>query len=882
MNYRHILYSAMIGTMGFLPITTLQAATLDGNNDKIHTAFETRLSGLDDSGLTRQLKATETEATLPGVQEGLEFLYAYMPLPDILNYSPEFFRRNVEQSFKAREEMPWGKIVPEREFMHFVLPVRVNNEDLDNSREVFYAELKDRIKGMDMKDAILEVNHWCHEKVTYQPSDARTSNPLSAVSQAIGRCGEESTFTVAALRAVGIPARQVYTPRWAHTDDNHAWVEAWADGKWYFLGACEPEHILNLAWFNSPASRGMLMTTKVFGDYDGPEEQIDRTPVHTTINVTSNYAPVAPTEVIITDINGNPVEGASVRFGLYNYAEFYPVATKTSGKDGKASLTTGIGDLIVWATDGNNFGFAKASSKEGKPVTIVLNKNSEYEGSVEFDIVPPPVSASLPKPTADQIEENEKRKAYEDSVRAAYTSGFCSSDKAKEIAKSLGVDEAKIVKILTESRGNHKNLIALLESLNGNERERAIDILLAVSEKDRRDIATDVVIDRLATPIIDSPLYNDYIANPRVELEGLVPFTKAFLSEMPADEVADYRQNPAKWVEWVASNISIDNEWNPGNLRTHPGAVWKARIADPLSRDIFFVSSARSMGIPARFDQVTGKTQWHNGKEWIDAKFNSDTESKSIAAPTGKVSFAYEKSGRIDDPVYYSHFSLSKIENGVARLLDFDEMIPLSEIMEKYPRLDTGQYILTTGQRMADGSVLARSTIFNVVKDAEKEVEMVIRQDEEALQVIGNFNAEDRYASRDGKQQSLLSTTGRGYYTLIYARPNHEPSSHVLNDISAVAKDFEADGRKVMLIYGDEDQLQRAQLERFGKLPSNLVAGADIDGAMLKELVENLHLQEGDYPIVIVADTFNRVVYVSQGYTIGMGEKLIDILSRVE
>ena len=66
-----------------------------------------------------------------------------------------------------------------------------------------------------------------------------------------------------------IPARQVYTPRWAHTDDNHAWVEAWADGHWYFFGACEPEPVLNLGWFNSPASRGMLMHTKVFGRYNG-------------------------------------------------------------------------------------------------------------------------------------------------------------------------------------------------------------------------------------------------------------------------------------------------------------------------------------------------------------------------------------------------------------------------------------------------------------------------------------------------------------------------------------------------------------------------------------------------------------------------------------
>ena len=189
-------------------------------------------------------------------REAMKWLYAYMQTPDITAYAPEFFLANVRSSLKAKEEMPWGKSVPEREFRHFVLPVRVNNENLDMSREVFYNELKDRVKNLSMRDAILEVNHWCHEKVTYCPSDARTSSPLSCVSQAIGRCGEESTFTVAALRSVGIPARQVYTPRWAHTDDNHAWVEAWADGKWFFLGACEPAADLNIAWFNAPASRG--------------------------------------------------------------------------------------------------------------------------------------------------------------------------------------------------------------------------------------------------------------------------------------------------------------------------------------------------------------------------------------------------------------------------------------------------------------------------------------------------------------------------------------------------------------------------------------------------------------------------------------------------
>jgi transglutaminase-like putative cysteine protease len=174
-------------------------------------------------------------------QEALEFLYAYMPLADITDYPGEFHLMNIRASQRAAEEMPWGKTIPEDLFRHFVLPVRVNNEQLDSARVVFYKELEDRVKSLSLYDAILEVNHWCHEKAVYMPSDARTSSPLATVSTAYGRCGEESTLLVAALRSVGIPARQVYTPRWAHTDDNHAWVEAWADGKWHFLGACEPE-----------------------------------------------------------------------------------------------------------------------------------------------------------------------------------------------------------------------------------------------------------------------------------------------------------------------------------------------------------------------------------------------------------------------------------------------------------------------------------------------------------------------------------------------------------------------------------------------------------------------------------------------------------------
>ena len=114
-----------------------------------------------------------------------------MPLADITDYPGEFHLMNVRASRKAAEEMPWGETVPEEVFRHFVLPVRVNNEHLDSARVVFYEELKNRVKSLSLYDAILEVNHWCHEKAIYTPSDARTSSPLATVRTAYGRCGED-------------------------------------------------------------------------------------------------------------------------------------------------------------------------------------------------------------------------------------------------------------------------------------------------------------------------------------------------------------------------------------------------------------------------------------------------------------------------------------------------------------------------------------------------------------------------------------------------------------------------------------------------------------------------------------------------------------------
>ena len=868
---------------------------------------------------------TQKEKLTADEQEALKFLYAYMPLADVTDYPTSFFADNVRMAFKAREEMPWGKNVPELLFRHFVVPIRVNNEALDNARSVFYNELKDRIKGMSMMDAILEVNHWCHEKVTYQPSDARTSAPLATLKTATGRCGEESTFAVAALRAVGIPARQVYTPRWAHTDDNHAWVEAWADGKWYFLGACEPEPVLNLGWFNAPASRAMLMHTRAFGDYNGPEEVMLRTSNFTEINLTSNYAPVASVDFYVKDSEGKPVENARVEFKIYNYAEFFTAVTKYTDAKGHTSLSAGIGDLVVWASKDGKYAYQKVSFGKEKEATLTLPGGAlvggygipaiptQPTGSVGalpdcsvgaletsappkctyLDLVPPKEDPQLPYVSDEMHRENQRRFALEDSIRKAYTATFPTMEEAKRINE-------RGAEYIFKSRGNKQTIVDFINRHSDNE-DRVMGILATLSDKDLRDITTEILEDS----------YNattDQLS-PRVEDELItIPFKQYFEKAFSKKTADAFRADPMKLVEWIKKNIRLNPDKKALRIAQTPVGVMKSKITDERSRDIFFVDVARSLGIEARKDAVTGKIQYKsqgvhlsqvhqpnsyevhkktNG-EWQDVKFDNTADNSSTAASLGTIVLTYEPTKLLDNPKYYSHFTISRIENGTAHLLNFEEGqadmgngTTWSNTFKNGYKLDAGTYMLTTGTRLASGSVLASNRLFEIVEGQTTTLPLEIRQNTNEVSVIGSFNSES-LVTKDGKEVSLLSQTGRGYYVVGILGVGQEPTNHALHDIEKMKEAFEAWGRPVVLLFESEADAAKFNHDEFPGLPSTVQFALDKDGSVRKQIAREMKLMnEKQMPMFIIADTFNRVVFVSQGYTIGLGEQMQGVFKKL-
>ena len=836
------------------------------------------------------LFAVFNDQMTPEEREALTFMYAYMPIGDITDYSGDFYLKNIRSSFQARNEMPWGDSIPEDIFHHFVLPVRINNENLDESRMVFFDELKDRVKGLSLYDAVLEVNHWCHEKVIYTPSDGRTSSPLASVKTAYGRCGEESTFTVAALRSVGIPARQVYTPRWAHTDDNHAWVEAWVNGKWYFLGACEPEPVLNLGWFNGPAYRGMLMHTKVFGKYNGPEDVMERTDGYTEINVIDNYAPSAKAVITVTDANGKPVKDALVEFKIYNYAEFNSVARKKTDADGKCSLSAGKGDMLVWASKDGKFGYSKVSFGKDGEVTIALNKKPGDVETIALDIIPP-VDGSIPaEVTPEQKEANAKRLLEEDAIRNKYVATFYTEEKAEALAKELGIDPMKTEDFMIGSRGNWMEIEKFLRETPAEKRAQAMALLDVVSAKDLRDTPASVFADHLNnTPAVQSEWFNEYIMNPRVANEFLTPYKSFFAANIEPSLAKQAVENPQALVDWVKNNVSINDALNAQRIPIMPMGVWKSRIADKGSRNIFFVAVARSLGIPARIEPVARKIQYFKENAWVDVDFEAAVQT---TAKQGKVIASYQPIKALQDPKYYSHFTIAKVlPNGTLQTLNFERGGNVdmglgdtwSGLLKKPLSMDEGNYMLVTGTRMANGSVLAEIEFFNVEADKTTPIQLEMRESKDEIQVIGNFNSENKFKRADnGEETSLLATTGRGYYIVALLGSRQEPTNHAMRDIAAVKKELEDWGRGIVLLFPDEKGYKNFDPKEFGDLPGTITYGLDIDGAIQKEMATAMKLQNANtLPIFLIADTFNRVVFVSQGYTIGLGEQLMKVIHKL-
>ena len=807
-------------------------------------------------------------------EEALKFLYAFMPMCDLADYNGEYFLSMVRASLDAKTAMPWGKDIPEKIFRHFVLPYRVNNENLDTARLFIYRNLKDRVKSLSLEKAILEVNHWCHEHVTYKGADIRTSAPLATIRTGTGRCGEESTLLVAALRAVGIPARQVYTPRWAHSDDNHAWVEAWANGEWHFLGGCEPSPQLNQGWFAEPARRAMLVHTKAFGAYDGPEEIIHQKEQYSELNVLERYAETKTIHVSVIDQNKENIENAQVDFGLYNYAEFFPIASLQTNNRGRCHFTSGLGDLIIWASKEGRFSYHKISVEKIDTLVVNLSDNQVFDLTQNINLIPPkmkhPLAISGEGKVLCQI-----RLHQEDSMRMAYEQGFISQKETYLMATELGYDKTKVWNYIQKSRGNWQALVDYLKQAYHH--PKTLTLLGTIAEKDLRDTPTKILLDHLTcfngleNMDISDEMVNNYILSPRIKNEIIVAWRSHFLKEFGAEFIEQCKTDISVLSKWIDDNIELNKEKQYYDLPITPRGVYELKKANRESRNVFFVAVCRSFGIPSRLDPPTLIPQVFENDKWKDIFFKGEeTPQRSV-----KISFRLPTNPGFE-PEYYLHFTLARINEKGYKTLEFD----YNQKWNNFPNpisLYPGKYVLTTGNRLESGSVLSTQTIFDFEPNSQHTVDIPIRSQNMEINEIAEYKLENIIAVSNNKEIELTSDNP---FVAILFDPDKEPSKHVLVDMSA--RKTLLDALDTPIYYIIKKNGAKVLQDNMISNPKNVILCTDEGGNLdkLHFIFKDKNLKN-DLPLVIIFTNREEIVFLSHGYQIGIPDQLIKYLNEL-
>lgn len=713
----------------------------------------------------------------------MHLLVGTLPTTDILECEPATLLDYVDHALELRRSRAWTAALPEDVFIHYVFWPRVNNERLEPCRSRIAGELDARVTPLDMECAAIETNYWCAEHVTYAPSDIRTIGPVGALNRGTGRCGEESTLLVSALRAVGIPARQVYTPRWAHCDDNHAWVEAMVDGVWRFMGACEPEERLDRGWFDCAAARAMLIHARVFCDYTTGSVDVapsaGRQGAAILQNLTASYAPTARLTVTVTDTDGAPVPGANVRFELLNMAEFAPIAQLAADEDGRAAIELGLGTVLVHASTPDGFGEALVDTASTTAVTVTLDAERRDDDAWT------PLSVSAPAAGGSRAAALTPEQKAVGADRARHAEAM-RVERLESFARQSATGDADTDEILRLAGGNWPVIARFLEA--GAEPDRML-LLQALSNKDLADVHPETLDDALAaaTAIRDhamrmladldertrTDLWRDAVLNPRVDGEELAGDHRVLQQRFGADRTALFRSDPRTlWQEMLRGVRDAEDD----EPCTGTAALLSRGYGDGPHRGIAFVTVCRCLGIPARLNPETRSPQYFDGARFVDVQARDDDwlVACTLTAP-----------GRDDTPRYGVDWTIGRLQR-TPYGMDFSTIdlgdVPWTDGAARI-RLEPGTYRVITTTRLPNGSQLAASRTLRVANE-DCAIALDWRRPAQS-DLLAHLPLEDLPLIADDGTDTPLSEVLHGRRGVVFILDAHgsEPSIHVLDEL---------------------------------------------------------------------------------------------------
>ena len=864
----------------------------------------------------------------------MKFFYGTMPLRDAGEYPFETFLGYVRHALWLRKTMDWCKKLPEDLFVHDVLYYRINSEDISDCRRFFYDQLKDRIAGLDEYQAAVEINYWCAEHATYEMADDRTAGPMTMYRSGKGRCGEESTFTVTALRSVGLAARQVYTPRWAHCDDNHAWVEVWVNGEWHFLGACEPEEKLDRGWFTGPAGQALLIHSRTFGDYAAGEreEVIGRDGVVVCHNVTASYTKTRKLRIQVRKQDNTPAAHTQVSVEILNMAEYFPAAVLETDEQGETSIRLGLGDIRLQARS------------EGKFVECYCNLAEDGVGAADADCTVTLVLKESEKEMKDALSDvsacgwhfaklcapkevvvRESVLSEEEASRGAQRLADAAKlreerfDQLTRHAIAVHPEEEERMRVAGE---NAEELAAFLEKDDNPDRKKLLDSL---TKKDDKDLRAEVLEDHLSAKrgSWSEDIHVQDLLCPRIWLEEIGAYRSYICSVLTAQEQEAFASNPELIWNYVNQNITDIPEEEYDTLCASPIGCLKLKMGSAVSRTILFIAICRSLNIPARLDKSLMLPEY-----WADGAFRVPVSRASASKGTLLLRNILGK-----EWIYAQHWTLGRLEKDHFVTMNYVGLIFEKETLELL--LPVGIYRLIAVKRLLNGDQEAAELLFAIEKEKQTELYMPdfekadgvmplekasVPDESQSCRKLQNKNNSLReeiqscllrdivLQSADGTLSSLEKLVSGKHSILAFLEIGAEPTEHVLNEVLALEKSAKGNskgiGCQLLFVLQQKKDLQHKTLQEVLALDAgseieilyDVSGGASDANAAPRTAVSDASAAPGVFcgwqetakrmglaeklPVLAAVRPDGTGIYGSSGYHVGSVELMVRILKE--
>ncbi|MCD6594454.1 hypothetical protein J7L68_02095 [bacterium] len=650
-----------------------------------------------------------------------KFIVEDMPTIDLVSLNSDSMLADFDALENALDSVPWTDSIPDEFFYRYILPYRVSQEPLEYFRKNHWKELWKRVEDCkDMKSAVYKLNEWAYEKMKYEPTSRWDQNAEQTLIRGIGRCEEMAILFIKACRAMGIPARDAYTPYWPFTNSNHAWVEVWTGDKWHFVGGAEMTELDN-GWFYRAVRKAAIIKGIAWGELDSADVPIYYADNGFTIlNLTPNYSDTTGLSLSVFDNNGEPVESADVWISVFNYSSLRPVAHHYTDENGKTHFVLGKAELFVSAGKDSLYDYAilpifpvdKSTkitlklSRTNIPDTIFwlkVVKNVDVEKDTSYK--PPKISYC-------------RHDLNQEKLTA------CSKDLFEHLPDST--DETKLIDCINRARGNRESLLAFW-SAHPDEHSDILKLWESMSNKDILLIdstnweilwkQTAKIRKRFDEYKLADSLFWDYVANPRILWEDYENWYPQIWKKVKNFEKYSFDKKVMKAENLVQKLDTLTDRSYFGGMM-NPALVLKARTGGKVERLAVFAATMRALGIPARISWDYNSAEYFNHSagdsgEWQRFELKSKSKDEK-ERKTGIVRTIFRNNGEPKTELdYYDNFSIVKIEDGA-----FDDLTPPKNVVDSFvifEDIDCGNYAFMTGWRNAYGSPFIRIKPFTVV-----------------------------------------------------------------------------------------------------------------------------------------------------------------------